>query len=333
MNPHEALGQVMHCDRATLRRTTWNAMFSIASRKVSSFRVLPLGTSSMRTRHRVPTLPREVILLTTYAQLDLYLAKFSVEELGLVLLLGRHGTGKSESVRRALSAPDSVDQVAQNVVRTPLFVEGHMQPFGLYRQLWDYRNQPIVLDDLDRLYADPGCVRLLKPLCNTVQIKRLHWLTNVTMNEGIVPSTFTTSSNVILIANEWKSLNPNVRALEDRAIILHFNPSNEELHRKVGEWFDDPEVYAFIGQIVTLAPAISMRHYCKGAQLRRAGFDDWRTSLLQMMMPDAREACVIAVQLDQRLLTEQERVQQFIASTKCSRATYFRLKSKLAGWR
>ena len=47
------------------------------------------------------------------------------------------------------------------------------------------------------------------------------------MNEGTVPSTFTTSSNVILIANEWKSLNPNVRALEDRAIILHFNPSNE----------------------------------------------------------------------------------------------------------
>jgi hypothetical protein len=287
----------------------------------------------MRTRHGSPTLPREVIPLMTYAQLDLYLAKFSVEELGLVLLLGRHGTGKSESVRHALSAPGSGDQFVQNVGRTPLFVEGHMQPFGLYRQLWEYRNQPIVLDDLDRLYADPGCVRLLKPLCNTVKIKRLHWLTNLTMNEGIIPSTFTTSSNVILIANEWKSLNPNVRALEDRAIILHFNPSNEELHRKVGEWFGDPEVYEFLGQISTRAPTISMRHYCKGAQLRRAGFDDWRTSLLQMVMPDAREACVIAVQLDQRLLTEQERVQQFIASTKCSRATYFRLKSKLADWR
>jgi hypothetical protein len=213
--------------------------------------------------------------------------------------------------------------------------------------------------------------------------------------QPIIPSTFTTSSNVILIANEWKSLNPNVRALEDRAIILHFNPSNEELHRKVAEWFRDPEgvwspqhrqntgnlmpfsarsrstppqddvsceyqlgrfaknrrkqqdqrrkhlmperphppeVYAFLGQIATLAPTISMRHYCKGSQLRRAGFDDWRTSLLQMVMPDAREACVIAVQLDQRLLSEQDRVQQFIASTKCSRATYFRLKSKLAGW-
>ena len=101
----------MQCDRTTLRRTTGNATFSIASRKVSRFRVLPLGNSSMRTRHRSPTLPREVIPLMTYAQLDLYLAKFSVEELGLVLLLGRHGTGKSESVRHALSAPGSGDQI------------------------------------------------------------------------------------------------------------------------------------------------------------------------------------------------------------------------------
>jgi hypothetical protein len=266
----------------------------------------------------------------TYAQLDLYLAKFATEKLGLVLLLGRHGTGKSESVKRALAVPDAASHSIQTPARMPLYVEGHMQPFGLYRQLWQYRNKPIVLDDLDRLYADPDCVRLLKPLCNTVKNKRLHWLTNVTMNEGVIPSSFTTSSNVILIANEWKSLNPNVRALEDRAIILHFNPTNDEVHRKVGEWFDDSEVYAFLQKIMTLVPAISMRHYCKGSQLRCAGLDDWRTSLLQMVIPNARDACAIAVQHDQRLITEQERVEQFIASTKCSRATYFRLKARLA---
>src|SRR5277367_1415175 len=107
---------MMQCDRTTLRRTTENATFLDASRKVSRFRVLLIGTSSMKTRHRSPTLPREVILLMTYAQLDLYLAKFSVEELGLVLLLGRHGTGKSESVRRALSGPGSGAHIFQNVV-------------------------------------------------------------------------------------------------------------------------------------------------------------------------------------------------------------------------
>jgi hypothetical protein len=53
---------------------------------------------------------------------------------------------------------------------------------------------------------------------------------------------------VILIANEWRTVNPNVRALEDRAIVLHFDPSNAEVHRKVGEWFHDPEVFGFIAQ-------------------------------------------------------------------------------------
>ncbi|CAN5127613.1 hypothetical protein BH11PLA2_BH11PLA2_52270 [soil metagenome] len=140
-----------------------------------------------------------------------------------------------------------------------------MQPFGLFRQLWECRNQPIVLDDLDdlddldRLYADSDCVRLLKPLCNTLKQKRLYWLSNLTMNEGHLPSSFVTSSNVILIANEWKSLNPNVRALEDRAIILHFEASSEDVHRKVSEWLEDPDVYAFIGQIMALAGFGSLR--------------------------------------------------------------------------
>lgn len=276
----------------------------------------------MTIRTRSPAVPREVIRLADYSQLELYLTKFARGELGLVLLLGRHGTGKSESVRQTLAKPGDESGV--------LYVEGHMQPFGLYRQLWDYRNQPVVLDDLDRLYADPDCVRLLKPLCNTVREKRLHWLTNLTMNDGALPSSFTTTSSVILIANEWKSINPNVRALEDRAIILHFCPPNEEVHRKVGQWFDDPEVYAFLGKIMPIVPSVSMRHYCKGAQLRRAGLADWRNSLLQMVIPDRRTACAIAVQHDPDLRSEGQRVARFKVTTGASRATYFRIKAKIA---
>lgn len=285
---------------------------------------------SMTARSRSPVVPGEVIRLVDYAQLELYLTKFAQGELGLVLLLGRHGTGKSESVKQALSVPATADLPARGVPQGALYVEGHMQPFGLYRQLWDYRNQPVVLDDLDRLYADPDCVRLLKPLCNTVREKRLHWLSNLTLNDGALPPTFTTASSVILIANEWKSLNPNVRALEDRAIILHFCPPNEEVHQKVGQWFDDPEVYDFLGRLLPLVPAVSMRHYCKGSQLRRAGLTDWRNSLLQMIIPDRRAVCVIAVQHDPKLRLEQDRVAYFTATTGASRATYFRIKAKLA---
>ena len=279
----------------------------------------------MSKRSRATSVPREVIRLTAYAHLELYLSKFARGELGLVLLLGRHGVGKSESVRRTLSFTEDARKGAGRV----LYVEGHMQPFGLYRQLWEYRDEPVVLDDLDRLYADPDCVRLLKPLCNTVREKRLQWLTNLTMNDGDLPSSFTTASSVILIANEWKSLNPNVRALEDRAIILHFCPSNEEVHQNVSGWFDDREVYEFLGKLMPMIPAVSMRHYCKGSQLRRAGLADWRASLLQMVVADGRAACVLAMQQDPSLRSEEARVTRFIELTGASRATYFRVKAKL----
>jgi hypothetical protein len=142
-----------------------------------------------------------------------------------------------------------------------------------------------------------------------------------------IPSSFTTSSSVILIANQWKSLNANVRALEDRAIILHFNPSNTEVHRKVGEWFDDVEVYEYVERLLATIPFVSMRHYCKGSQLRRAGLSDWRMSLLQMVIADPRLAALVAVQADPTMHSERERENGFIAQTGCSRATYYRLKS------
>lgn len=304
--------------------------FRLQSQNLTFLRPEPPGGSLMSARSRPPVVPREVIRLTEYVQLDLYLTKFARGELGLVLLLGRHGTGKSETVKHALTVSAKTGDGAGMASEGTLIVEGHMQPFGLYRQLWDNRNQPIVLDDLDRLYADPDCVRLLKPLCNTVREKRLHWLTNLTLNDKTLPPTFTTASSVILIANEWKSLNPNVRALEDRAIILHFCPSNEEVHRKVGQWLDDPEVYDFIGRLLPMIPAVSMRHYCKGSQLRRAGFGDWRNSQLQMIIPDRRVACVMAIQHDPESRSEQQRIARFVATTGASRATYFRIKAKLA---
>jgi hypothetical protein len=151
----------------------------------------------------------------------------------------------------------------------------------------------------------------------------------MTLRGGDIPPSFGTTSRVILIANEWRTLNPNVRALEDRAIILHFDPSNSEVHRRVGEWFQDQEVYEFIARALPSISAISMRHYCKASQLRQAGFGDWRTSLLQMVYSDARMACVVALQNEPTLHSEKDRVERFAELTGYSRATYFRIKARL----
>ena len=267
-------------------------------------------------------IPRDAITVTTYAELGRYVESFADGSLNLVLLLGRPGIGKTECVKTALG----IDAESEH---SALYVEGHAQPFGLYQDLWRFRDNPVVLDDLDRLYANPDCVRLLKALCNTREAKQINWLSNAVASVPDLPTEFTTTSTVMLIANEWRSLNGNVRALEDRAIILWFNPNAEEVHRQTSEWFDDPEVYRFIASYLPHVPELSMRYYDKGKRLRKAGFVDWRKSVLQMMLGDRTVAVVAGLQMDPRLSSESQRVSQFIAETGLSRATYFRVKAKL----
>ena len=58
-----------------------------------------------------------------------------------------------------------------------------------------------------------------------------------------IPREFVTRSRVVIIANDWQTLDQNVAALQDRGHVLLFQPGAAEVHRKAGTWFDDPEVY------------------------------------------------------------------------------------------
>jgi hypothetical protein len=96
--------------------------------------------------------------------------------------------------------------------------------------------------------------------------------------------------------------------LEVRAIILHFEPSKAEIHRWVGQWFQDHEVYHFIARIMPSIKTLSMRHYRKGSQLRRAGLIHWRKSLLQVVLPDQRLAWFLSLQYEPALNSEHEKI-------------------------
>jgi hypothetical protein len=239
--------------------------------------------------------PSDAIVLNEYDQLTTYLRSFVRGDLDLLLIIGRSGTGKSEAVKSTLGLSGS--RVSGTEDHPVLYVEGHMGSFGLYRQLYAYRDRPVVIDDFDRLHTRVDCVRLLKPLCNGAPIKRITWYSNATANSPDLPESFTTKSRVVLITNDWRSVNEDVRALEDRANILDFAPSNATVHRYVGEWFEDREVYELIGGVVEAAPLLSMRHYMKGRALRRAGLTDWQQTVLQMVLGDPVLSAVARLQI------------------------------------
>jgi hypothetical protein len=189
------------------------------------------------------------IRLTTYADLEKIVTAFARGDLNLLILLGGPGLGKSRVVYQATAGQ-------------ACWVGGNTSPFGLYCQLWRNQHRTVVLDDLDGLYASGDGIRLLKCLTQTEPQKSVSWYTDAaTLAREQIPRQFRTTSRVAIITNEWKTLNRNVAALEDRGHVVRFEPSPLEVHERTASWFWDQEVFDFLGERLHLVRGPSMRHY------------------------------------------------------------------------
>ena len=187
-----------------------------------------LGNVSMRQNE--PSMPLGIRLIA-YTELEKVARAFARGDLNLLILLGSHGLGKSRVLRRATAGQ-------------ACWLQGNTSPFGLYCELWRNQNRPFVLDDLDGLYASREGICLLKCLTQTELQKRVSWHTDAaTLLREEIPREFRTTSHVAIITNEWKTLNRNVAALQDRGHVVIFDPSPLEVHLRTAEWFRQRSVY------------------------------------------------------------------------------------------
>ncbi len=210
-----------------------------------------------------------------------------------------------------------------------LWVEGSASAFGIFRALYENRGKPVVPNDFDTLDTDRDCVRLLKCLCQTDPVKTVSWYTGAVGRNKDIPRQFETTSKVVIVANEWKTLSENVRAVENRGHLLFSEPSPAEVHRKVSEWFWDQEVYDFMGENLHLLPGLSMRHYVQAAKLNEAGMD-WLDILHRESFIEKTVLCA-KVKNDPQHRTEAQRVAAFKELGGGGRSTYFAHAKKLVG--
>jgi len=263
--------------------------------------------------------PASAVVIDSYDGLAPYVQAFAVNRLNLLIIIGNAGLQKSRQLRAAVSG-DS------------LWVEGHVTPFQLYIDLYSHRENGnlVVIDDADGLITSRDGIRLLKCLCQTELEKTVGWHSSASKLEELeIPKSFKTQNRVCIIANDWLTLDANVRALEDRGHLIWFKPSSAEVHQRVKEWFDDAEVYDFIGCHLELLPFVSMRHYVNARELKLAGMD-WKECLLRQWLPPKRYQ-VAKLKLDATFEKEEDRVRAFIEGGLGSRATYFRIADSLKG--
>src|SRR6516165_5964653 len=260
-------------------------------------------------------LPPHALRLQTYAELEAYVRAFAAGHLHLLMLFGPPGVGKSRCVRQALN-------------RGFGWISGQATPLGIYLEAFEHRRQPLVLDDVDGLYADRGGIRLLKALCHTEATKTLSWhtATPILQHRG-VPSQFTTTSRVALIGNDWKTLNADVAALEDRGHVLIFEPTALEVHRQAAGWFWDEEIFDFVAAHLHLIAEHSLRAYHQAWELKQASLD-WRQAVLSRFLTGTA-LLVARLQADPTFVSEAARVQAFIAAGAGCRATFYHYARKL----
>jgi hypothetical protein len=262
-----------------------------------------------------PTRPEAGRLITTYPELVPFVNAFAAGEINLLILVGGPGLQKSRIMRDAVG-PDVC------------WIAGEASAFGLYRKLWEYRDCPVVLDDVDDLCADRAALRLLKNLCQTEPRVTVAWQKATRELDRVgVPRSFTTSSRVLIITNAWRTLNAHVGALEDRGHVLHFAPSPLEVHRRVATWFWDQPIFDFVGAHLHLVCNPSMRHYMAAWELKRAGLD-WMTDLLGRWL-QGKDLVVARLKADPSYATEEDRVRAFVESGHGCRATFFNRAKRL----
>jgi hypothetical protein len=256
-----------------------------------------------------------VLHVTTYDRLEAYLRAFAGGHFGLLILVGAGGLAKSRSVRAALNGQ-------------ACWIEGNATPFGMYVKLYRHRDQFVVIDDVDALYADRSGVRLLKCLCQTEDDKAVAWHSDArSLERQGIPREFSTRSRVAIICNDWKTLNKNVAALQDRGHVLLFEPGAAEVHRQAGTWFDDPEIYQWFAANLHRVREPSMRHYVRARELKAAGMD-W-TDVLAAEDENRRARLAAELLASDAYVSTAARVKAFVEQRGGCRATFFNYRRKL----
>ena len=267
-------------------------------------------------RRRKPGQLHKVLHLSSYRKLEEYLTAFAQGHFHLLILVGAGGLAKSRSVKAVLNGQ-------------ACWIEGNATPFGMYVKLYRHRDSFVVIDDVDALYADRSGVRLLKCLCQTEEEKSVAWHSDAkSLERQGIPREFTTKSRVVIISNDWRTLNKNVAALQDRGHVVLFQPGAAEVHAQAEKWFDDQEIYQWFAANLHRVREPSLRHYVRARELKAAGMD-W-TAVLAGEEENKRARLAAEVLGSENYASTAERVKAFVAAGGGCRATFFNYRKRLS---
>lgn len=205
------------------------------------------------------------MIIKTYDELLFFMNMFKNGNTDLMIIESRGGLSKSRLIESVMSEEPY------------LRILSHVSPMKLFVLGYQYKDLPIVFDDVDCLLHSEDNISLLKMFAETRQNKEIAWLTthNLLNQEGI-PQKYETDSRVCILTNDFKELTKKVSALKDRGWYIEFKPTDEEILKKIKEiipstdnsldYEEKLEVYSLIKDYSRFCE-FSLRTFVKGLQL------------------------------------------------------------------
>jgi hypothetical protein len=176
--------------------------------------------------------------ITTLKPLKKLCRSFAAGRLPAVMLVGPPGQYKTQSLLKALKKSRH------------LYLRGRVSALSLYEQLYEHRDELVILDDTAEMLKDRNVQEMLRDLTESTESRQVSWRTqsNILADKGL-PTSFETKSRLCVVANEvgtagvWPALN-------SRCLRWEIDLSWAELIKQVrrDRWFHDEEILAFAEQ-------------------------------------------------------------------------------------
>lgn len=162
-----------------------------------------------------------------------YVDMVSKRELASTLVTGEGGLGKTYTVMKTLRDTGLKDITKMEIgakfdgQKGYVVVKGYSTAKGLYRTLYENRNQIIVFDDCDSVLRDPVAVNILKAALDSYDERVVTWNAEGWGGDDDLPKSFMFEGGVIFISNMPKSKIP--QAIRSRAMCADVGMTRAEV--------------------------------------------------------------------------------------------------------
>lgn len=166
-------------------------------------------------------------------------------ELASALVTGEGGLGKTFTVMKSLRDAGIKDVSKMEIgarfdgQRGYVVVKGYSTAKGLFRTLYENRNQIIVFDDCDNVLKDPTAVNILKAALDSYDVRMVTWNAEGWGSDEDLPKSFEFTGGVIFISNLPKHKVP--QAIRSRAMCADVSMTRAEVIERMRMIVTSPE--------------------------------------------------------------------------------------------